>query len=165
MIDIWKVWGLDTPGDTNVDGAGETSDSTWECGDLNSIVIEGDQEFVRYVKNCLLKIAEHRQFESIVALIKKIRQAYKAGMQWDGAFDVDLATLRDYLSDDFIWGASQMIHDAAHYQRMLAGTFDCSDPIGEELIAFEPQEKFLRDCGREDHALYIANCDGSHALR
>jgi hypothetical protein len=40
--------------------------------------------------------------------------------------------------------------------------FNWSDPTGEEMIAFEPQIKFLRDSGRQDQAEYVANLDGTH---
>lgn len=135
---------------------------------LDDIPIEGDSEFVGYVENCLLLISQHGQFKGVVSQLKKIRQVGSyadTGMNFNGVFDVELATLRVGWLNDYLWGASQIIHDATHYQRMLNGTFDTSNPVEEELIAFVPQAAFLRDCGSYRNAAFVEGLDGRHCLR
>lgn len=135
---------------------------------LDDIPIEGNSEFVNYVKNCLFHVSQHGQFAGVVSQLKKIKQVgfyADTGMNWNGVFDVELPTLRAGGLDDHLWGASQIIHDATHYQRMLNGTFDSSNPVEEELIAFVPQAAFLRDCGSHSNAAFVEGLDGRHCLR
>lgn len=133
----------------------------------NNIAIEGEPEFISFVNNCLLKIAEHGDYQETVSLLKKIRQVdswNQAGMGSDGVFSVDSKTL--LIDDnDIYWGASQIIHDATHYQRILLGIYSYDHMIEEELIAFVPQAQFLRDYCRFHQAIQIENSDGRHCLR
>ncbi len=169
---IAQTWGLTesvSPTDERSDYSVNTLSfqTPYSSGTLGDIILEGESEFVRFTEKCLSKVSQHGQFEGVVSRLKKIQQVdcwSFAGMEFDGVFTVNLNAL-GYLEDDFFWGASQIIHDATHFQRMQDGTFNWSDPINEELIAFRPQEQFLRDCGAYYQAAYVAGLDGSHCLR
>jgi hypothetical protein len=168
---LFDVWGFteSTNSTTETESYSDSSDHRALIlhRTLNDIVIEGSPEFVRFVGNCLFQISQHGKFVEVVTLLKQIKQVNSytsAGMQFTGTFDVDLATL-EYYNNDSIWGASQIIHDATHYQRMQDSTFNWANPVSEELIAFKTQESFLRDCGDYSKATYIASLDGRHCLR
>lgn len=133
---------------------------------VNDIEIEGEEKFVRYIQNCLYEITKHGNFEGMVSELKKIKQVQNwsdVGMGSDGVFSVNYDVC-SYYENDFIWGASQIIHDSKHYERMVAGKFDRTNYVGEELIAFVPQAEFLRDCNRHSQVEYIESQDGRHVL-
>ncbi len=133
---------------------------------IDDIEIEGDDNFCFYVRNCLSEVVRHGTFESMVSNLTKIKQVEnwsEVGMRTDGVFLAN-SMVFDGCENDFIWGASQIIHDAKHYERMLEGKFDHANYVGEELIAFVPQARFLRDSGRHSQAAYIENSDGRHVF-
>ena len=157
---VLKVWGFS--GGTSETAEPEIAESAPLCRTLGYITVEGEAIFVRYIESALSEIDRHGQFVEMVAQLQKIIQVdtfAECGIGFEGVYNCyfDRADV-----GDTVWRASQIVHEAVHYRRMLAGCFDCSDLVSEELIAFEQQAQFLRDCGRFAQARHVESLDGNH---
>lgn len=175
MIDwIKKTWGFETDNETPdflpiEYSQGEYSEQS-TSGDrytstrtLDDIVIEGSGRFVNHVNRCIEEL-RGTKWESLVSELRKITQVFSyadSGVS-NGVYEVgpDGMGLNAW-GGDRILGASVLIHEAVHTKRQFSDEFDWTNFVGEELIAFAEQAKFLRLHGHPE-AADIENSDGRH---